>query len=111
MYIYAELWRFRPAWLELSNEERKSWMDELLVGLAKQMESGVEVVGFIANDDDTPHSSRFDFLAVWKMPDKATAVRFENFVEESGLHDYYEQVNTRGGVLGMEEVVSALLDV
>jgi hypothetical protein len=111
MYIYAELWRFRPAWLELSDEERKSWMDELLVGIANQLGSGVEVVGFVTNDEDTPHSSGFDFLAVWKMQDKETAQRFENFVEESGLHDYYEQVNTRGRVLGMEEVVSALLEV
>jgi hypothetical protein len=111
MYIYAELWRFRPAWLELSDDERKSWMDELLSGIGEQLESGVEVVAFIANDEDTPHSSGFDFLAVWKMPDKETAQRFETFVEESGLHDYYEQVNTRGTVLGMEKVVSALLNV
>lgn len=111
MYIYAEMWRFRPAWIELTDEERESWMNQLLEGIGKELDAGVEVVGFVKNDEDTPHSSGFDFLAVWKMPDKETARRFESFVEESGLHDYYEQVNTRGSVLGMEEVVAALMNV
>lgn len=110
MYIYVELWKFRPAWLELSQDERKSWMDKLLAGIQQQLESGVEVVGFFSNDDDTPHSSGYDFVAVWKMPNKDVAQEFEAFVENSGLHDYYEQVNTRGQIMDMGEVVAALLN-
>lgn len=110
MYFYVELWKFRPAWLELTPEERAAWMDTLLGGLQQQLESGVEVVAFAANDRDTPHSSGYDFLAVWKMPNKESAVRFENFVEASGLHRYYEQVNTRGSMMEMEDVVAALLN-
>jgi len=110
MYLYVELWKFRPAWLELSPDDRKRWMDELLAGLQQQLESGVEVVGFASNDGDTPHSSGYDFLAVWKMPNKEAAREFEDFVESSGLHEYYEQVNTRGQVLDMETVVAALLN-
>jgi len=110
MYLYVELWKFRPAWLDLDPEDRKSWMDTLLGGLQQQLESGVEVIGFVANDSDTPHSSGYDFLAVWRMPHKEAAVGFENFVEASGLHEYYEQVNTRGQMMGMDEVVAALLN-
>ena len=110
MYLYVELWKFRPAWLELPQADRISWMDELLAGLQQQLESGVEVVAFAANDGDTPHSSGYDFLAVWKMPNKEAAREFEDIVEASGLHEYYEQVNSRGQMLGMEEVVSALLN-
>jgi hypothetical protein len=110
MYLYVELWKFRPAWLELSQGDRKSWMDKLLAGLQQQLQSGVEVVGFASNDGDTSHSSGYDFLAVWKMPSKDVARRFEDFVETSGLHEYYEQVNTRGQMMEMEEVVAALLN-
>ena len=85
-------------------------MDQLLAGLQQQLESGVEVIGFVSNDGDTPHSSGYDFLAVWKMPNQETALKFEDFVESSGLHEYYEQVNTRGQMLDMEEVVAALLN-
>jgi hypothetical protein len=105
MYLYVELWKFRPAWLELSPDDRKSWMDKRLAGLQQQLESGVEVVGLANNDSDTPHSSGYDFLAVWKMPSKDASRRFEEFVETSGLHEYCEQVNTRGQVLDMEQVV------
>lgn len=86
-------------------------MDTLLGGLQKHLESGVEVVGFVTNDSDTPHSSGYDFLAVWKMPSKESAVAFERYVEESGLHRYYEQVNTRGRMMEMEEVVGAMVEV
>ena len=110
MHIYVELWRFRPAWLELSQGDRKSWMDSLLAGLQQQLQSGVEVVGFASNDGDTSHSSVYDFLAVWKMPNKEVARQFEAFVDNSGLHEYFEQVNTRGQMAEMEEVVSALLN-
>jgi hypothetical protein len=110
MYLYTELWKFRPAWRELAPDARKQWMDTLLGGLQQQLESGVEVVGFVANDNDTAHSSGYDFMAVWKMPDKETAVGFEAFVEASGLHTYYEQVNTRGAAMELGAVVEALLN-
>jgi hypothetical protein len=42
------------------------------------------------------------------MPNKKAARKFEDFVEGSGLHEYYEQVNTRGEMLDMEEVVAPL---
>jgi hypothetical protein len=110
VYLYVELWRFRPAWLEMSQGDRKSWMDKLLAGLQQELQSGVEGVGFASNGGDTPHSSGYDFLAVWKMPNKEVARRFEDFVERSGLHEYFEQVNSRGPMMEMEEVVSALLN-
>lgn len=49
-------------------------------------------------------------MAVWRMPDKATAVIFERFVEASGLHACHEQVNARGAVMEPDAVVGALLD-
>jgi hypothetical protein len=86
-------------------------MDTLLGGLQTHLEAGVEVVGLVTNDGDTPHSSGYDFMAVWKMPTKAAAVAFEKFVEESGLHRYYEQVNTRGEMVEMEGVVGVMVEV
>ncbi len=108
MHLYTELWKFRPAWTDLAPDARKQWMDTLLGGLQKQMESGVELVGLLRNDDDTPHSSGYDFMAVWKMPSKESAEGFERFVEESGLHLYYEQVNTHGAIMELGGMVEAL---
>ena len=110
MYLYVELWRARPAWLELSKEQRKSWMDRTLAALQKQLESGVEPIGFASNDEDTPRPAGYDFYAAWKMPSKEVAQRFEGFVEEVGWHDYFEQVNARGPIMEMDTFVSSHVD-
>lgn len=107
MYLYVELWKARPAWLDLSREERKSWLDKVLGGLQEQLQSGVEVIGFALNDEDTPNSAGYDIFAAWKMPSKEIAQQFENFVENAGWHNYFEQVNARGKMLEMEPFVSA----
>ena len=107
MYLYVELWKARPTWLALSREQRRSWMDELLAGLQEQLQSGVEVLGFAASDADTPLSAGYDFFAAWRMTSKAAAERFERFVEGAGWHEYFEQVNARGPVMGTEEFVSS----
>jgi hypothetical protein len=107
MYLYVELWKARSAWRELSQGERKSWMDKLLAGLQQQLQSGVEVVGFASNDGDTPLSSGFQYFAAWKMPNKEVAQQFEDFVERAGWHEYFEQVNARGQIMETEQFVSA----
>lgn len=110
MYLYAELWNFRPAWLALTPAERSAWMTELVAGIGAQIDGGVEPVGFAINDADAPHRSGYDWLAVWKMPDLESVERFEAFVETSGLHQYFEQVNTRGASLELDAMVAALVD-
>ena len=110
MYLYVELWKARPAWLALSREQRGAWMDKLLAGLQEQLRSGVEVLGFAANDADTPLPAGYDFVAAWRMPSKEAAESFERFVEGAGWHDYFEQVNSRGPAMGTEEFVSSHVD-
>ena len=82
-------------------------MDRLLAGLHEQLRSGVEVLGFAANDGDTPLSAGYDFVAAWRMTGKAAAEQFERFVEGAGWHEYFEQVNARGPVMETEEFVSS----
>lgn len=107
MYLYVELWKARQAWLDLSAEERKSWLDNLLAGLQEHLQSGtVEPIGFVRNDDDTPRSAGYDFFAVWKMQDNQAARKFEGFIEGAGWHKYFEQVNAGGKALEMEEFVA-----
>ncbi len=108
-FLYVELWRFRPEWIKLPNYEKEHWMKELLNGIGQQLRSGVELVGFARNQEGTPHTSGYDFLAVWKMPNEEAAKGFEDLVESSGLHTYFDQVNTRGRTMSMDEVITALL--
>lgn len=111
MYLYVELWKARSSWLDLSKEERKSWLDKLLGALQEQLQSGVEPIGLAINDEDTPLSAGYDFIAVWRMPSKEVAQQFEQFVEDAGWHDYFDQVNARGQFMSMDDFPSAHIDL
>ncbi len=111
MYLYVELWKARPAWLELSKEERKLWFDKLLGSLQEQLQSGIEPLGFAQNDEDTPLSAGFDFIGAWKMPNKEIAEQFERFIEEAGWHNYFEQVNARGQMMEMDVFSSSHIGI
>ena len=112
MYLYIELWKGRDTWTALDVEARKAWMDKTLAGLQEHLEKGnVEVIGFAQDEGETPHSAGYDFAAVWRMSDKDAAVTFENFVEDAGWHDYFEQVNFRGRELQMDEFVSGHMSI
>jgi hypothetical protein len=106
MYLYVELWSAKPAWHELSTDERAAYMDRLGPGIAELIEKGIEVVAWGENDADTPHRAGFDFFAVWRMPDRDHARLLEDTVERAGWYDYMEQLNARG-VAGSPEAVIA----
>lgn len=111
MYLYVELWKAKPAWLNLRASDRKAWMVRVLAGLQQQQyKSGVHMLGFAACDARVPRSAGFDYFAVWKMPDKSSAEGFERFVNDAGWYDYFEQVNARGAALDVHGFVSAHLN-
>ncbi|MFH2046039.1 MAG: DUF6616 family protein [Pseudomonadota bacterium] len=96
MHIYVELWKPKPAWIGLSDNERKSFIDSLFPVIGMLTESGVKLLSFAINDEDTEYKADFKYIAVWQMPDKEKAVFFEQEVIKTGFHDYFEQVNARG---------------
>ncbi len=74
-------------------------------------QSGVEPLGFALNDEDTPLSAGYDFVGAWKMPNKEVAQQFERFLEDSGWHGYFEQVNARGQIMEMDVFSSSHIDI
>ena len=111
MYLYVELWKARPAWHDLPQEQRRSWFDKLLGSLQEQLQSGVEPLGFAANEQDTPLAAEYDFIGAWRMPNKEIAQQFEKFVDDAGWHNYFEQVNARGESISPHDVMSHMIDL
>lgn len=108
MYLYVELWKARPAWLDLSTEERRQYFKNVGAEIEKLTEEGLEVVGFAINDEETPHRSEHRYMAVWKMPTRKHAEQLEESVAEAGWHDYFEQVNARGERIAPQEALAEL---
>lgn len=111
MYLYVELWKVKPQWLALSQQERGEYMSKLgpaIEGLAK---AGVEIVGWGLNDSETPYRGDYAYLAVWKMPNKELVHQFEETVEQAGWHEYFEQINLRGELLTPEAVIGDMINL
>ena len=109
MYLYIELWKARPAWMELSQEARGEYMSQLGPAIEDLAKAGVEIVGWGLNDAETPYRGDYSYLAVWKMPDKGLVRQFEETVEQAGWHKYFEQINVRGELLSPEAVIGSMI--
>jgi len=99
MHLYVEIWKARPKWLALSGDERKQYFDGIGAEIQKLVDTGVEIVGFAINDEETPHRSNYRYLAVWKMPSLEQVEMLESSVERAGWHEYFEQENARGELI------------
>ncbi|MEM7352831.1 MAG: DUF6616 family protein [Acidobacteriota bacterium] len=96
MHLYVELWNARPKWLALSVAERQDYFEKVGGEIQKLTETGVELVGFAINDEDTPHRGDYRYLALWKMPTLEQVEMLEASVQQAGWHEYFEQINARG---------------
>lgn len=102
MYMYLELWSARDEWLKLSEQERKDYFERVSGVIADLSESGSETLAFALSDTDTDRRAGYEYLALWKMPDRATAVEFERRLNELGWYDLFDQENMRGAEISAE---------
>jgi hypothetical protein len=109
MYLYLELWSARGAWLKLSGDERKAYFEKVTGTIGDLLESGSEALAFALNDDDTDQRANYEYLALWRMPDRATAVEFEKRLTGLGWYDLFDQVNMRGEEITTEVALGHML--
>ncbi len=96
MYMYLELWSARDAWLKLSEPERTAYFDRVTDIIAELVESGSEMLAFALNDADTDRRAEYEYLALWRMPDRTTALEFERRLIDLGWYELFAQENMRG---------------
>ena len=109
MYLYVELWKPREAWMALSIQERSSYMSQLGPAMGDLMKAGVELIGWSLNDSETPYGADYRYIAVWKMPSQDAVRQFEQVVEQTGWHRYFEQVNARGKLVSPDPVIANMI--
>ena len=88
-YILTEIWKARSSWYDLSSEQRTAYFEEkigpLLMGI---MEKGGEVLACAINDNTGDQRMDYQFMAVWKFPNKETSDQLETAAKEAGFLDY-----------------------
>jgi hypothetical protein len=99
-YVLTEIWKARPSWLEMTEAQRKSYLDEkinpVLMGMFGK---GAELLGCAVNDNTGNEKMDYQFMAVWKFPNKELSDHLETIATEAGFLDYFEQVNFSGNLI------------
>lgn len=111
MYLYVEQWNVTQKWMDLSKEERRTYMDKAGSAITEMTNSGVESLGWSLNDEHTPYRSDYRYMAVWKMPSKDDVEDFEKALRKADWHEYFSQVNSRGKIIPVNEAIDFLVNL
>ena len=99
-YILTEIWNAKPSWLNLTESQRREYFDKkinpLLMGM---IEKGAEILGCAVNDNTGAERMNYQFMAVWKLPNKALSDQLEAAAKKAGFLDYFDQVNFSGNMI------------
>ncbi|MFZ2900899.1 MAG: DUF6616 family protein [Saprospiraceae bacterium] len=106
MYLYVELWKPRPEWVNLPREQRDEFLSQVAKGIDRMQELDVELIGFSLCDEETPHHSDFRYVAVWKMPNLGHVHMLEKAIKKEGWENFFDIINARGAI----KPVSALME-
>lgn len=105
--LYIELYNYAPAWLNLSERERRDFVAVVENAVAEMESGGVRVIGFGFNSLKTDRRAPYDFFCVYTMPTTDFARTFEAQVEASGWYGYFDQVNASGPAQSVAAALAA----
>jgi hypothetical protein len=109
-YILTELWNAKPAWLALSAAERRSFFeDKIHPFMAGLIEQGGEFMGAAVNDNTGTERIDYDYMAIWKLPDKEFSDRLEAGAKALGFLEYFEQANSSGTIVSGQALDEVLI--
>jgi hypothetical protein len=106
-HIFIELYKYKPAWHELSLPDRERVRTDVLNALASLETKGLETIAWGRNDADTDQRAPFDFFCVYRTPSSDFTRNFEQRIRASGWHDLFEQV----GISGLQQTPADILSL
>jgi hypothetical protein len=110
MQLFIELFKAKPKWLAMSDNERGEYIARAGASMQQILaEPGVELVGVGSADHAISLDAGYDFYAVWKLPDRQHVEMFENGIENDRWYDYFEQVNASGELADLDTMIQRLM--
>ena len=110
MITYIELWKAKPAWIDLSQEEKRKYTNSLGPAIQQLIDNGVQIVSWGFNEATAFNRIGYDYFAVWSFPDTVSALNFQQMVIDVGWYDYFDQVNAMGTASNPQEVIGRMLE-
>lgn len=109
MYLFIELWKPKQAWLDLPQDKRAEYMQQLGPAIQQLTEAGMEIVSWSLNETDTPQGTDHTYIAAYKFPSKEIALQMEAAVEGAGWYNYFEQINAKGELNSPDAVIGHMI--
>jgi len=109
-HYLAELYSPKPAWLALSQDERKQFFAAVSSAVPALSSLGVEPIALGKVDESKLHSASQTFFAVWRCPDDAALDALVSGIAQSGWHNYFETINAGGEGTDLVEHLAQLGD-
>lgn len=104
-HYVVEHWSYKPAWLELSQEQRASFLASIRQAMQQMASAGIRTLGYGRLDHSVDCANKgYAFWALWEMDSIEARNLFFAGVAASGWYNYFDHVNT-AGILGSPEVV------
>ncbi|MCX2745523.1 hypothetical protein OO013_16705 [Mangrovivirga sp. M17] len=111
-YILTEIWKAKPAWYELSPKERALFFEEKINPLLMStLKNGAEILGTAINNNTGDERMDYQFMAVWKFPDKESSDKLEKAAKEAGFLIYFDQVNFSGNIIPPPMLNQSMIDL
>jgi len=100
MMIFIELWNPGEKWKEMSAEEQKRFISELIAKLEDlDGQGGIELMGWGSQIGVVDRKLPYELFALWQVPDEAELGRLQAGLRDAGWYDYVDQVNVAGDLL------------
>jgi len=110
--IYGiEIWNAKPAWLQLSVEERGDYMGKVGSAMEQMASNGIKALTWSFNDPATDEKADYDYFALWTFPSQELADGFFATVKGAGWYNYFDQVNLMGAEDTAQNVIGRIVQL
>ncbi|MCB0620869.1 MAG: hypothetical protein KDC43_21515 [Saprospiraceae bacterium] len=109
MYLYLELWKPKPAWEDLSREQREEFLAQFAPGVRRSEDLQVELLGFALNERE--NEVQYRYIAAWKMPNRGLIHMLEKAEEKEGWTTYFDIAHLGGRLIPLRVFANDMVSV
>lgn len=109
-HYLAELYTPKPAWLDLTNDERQQFFAAISAAMPALSALGIEALALGKVDQTKLHAAPQTFFAVWRCANDAALDALLSGIAQSGWHDYFDTINAGGQATDLDGHIAELCE-
>ncbi|MCB9082340.1 MAG: hypothetical protein H6555_11590 [Lewinellaceae bacterium] len=109
MYLYVEMWKPRSSWSTVPTEQRKEFLSQLVHGVERMQKLEVELVGFTLGEEAQHNPLDYQYMVVWKMPNKGHIHMLEKAVRAEGWDNFFTISHACGKITPVKELITDMV--